>query len=56
MPFGRLSIQSLQCADGAIVGVDIKQPLQVRVPIDGVSAQKNGFNECEPEEEWLQSG
>lgn len=37
VPFGSFSVQSLQCADGPIVGIDVKQSLQVCVPINGVS-------------------
>lgn len=47
MPFRSFSVQTLQCADGPIVGIDVKQSLQVCVAINGVSENKNDGNECE---------
>ncbi len=40
VPFGSFSVQSLQCADGPIVGIDVKQSLQVCVAINGVSKKQ----------------
>lgn len=36
MPFGHLPVQGFQGGDGAVHDVDVKQPLEIRVAIDGV--------------------
>lgn len=37
VPFGHFSVQRFQCGDGAVHGIDAEQPLQVCVPVNGVS-------------------
>lgn len=37
MPLGHFSVQSFERGDGAVDRVDVEQPLQIRVSIDGVS-------------------
>lgn len=37
VPFGHFSVQRLQRCDGAIERVNVEQPLEICVPINGVS-------------------
>lgn len=37
VPLGHFPVQGLQRGDGAVGGVDVEQPLQIRVPVNGVS-------------------
>lgn len=37
VPLGHFPVQGLERGDGAVGGVDVEQPLQIRVPVNGVS-------------------
>lgn len=37
VPFGHFSVQCFQCGDGAIYRINVEQPLQICMPINGVS-------------------
>lgn len=37
VPFGHFPVQSLQRRDGAVIRVNVEQPLEICVPINGVS-------------------
>lgn len=41
VPFGCFSVQCFQCCDGPIHRINVEQPLQICVSINGVSARNN---------------
>lgn len=45
VPFGHFPVQGLQCGNGAVHWINVKQPLEISVAINGVPAKaKWGFN------------
>lgn len=39
VPFGHFSVEGFQCCDGAVHRLYVKQPFQIRVSVNGISAR-----------------